>query len=142
VIKVLVIRNTRGVLYLDSCYSEDEMSSQFDVAAENDLSVGTMKAVSVEGREILLARTHDGFYATGNVCPHMKGRLSRGTLDGNIVTCPRHGSQFDVRTGENVRWLKGKGFVSQVAKIIKPPRGIESYGVELKEGRILIEVPS
>ena len=110
-----------------------------DVAAENELAVGTMKAVSVEGKEVLLARTQDGFYAVGNICPHMKGKLSKGTLEGNIVTCPRHGSQFDITTGENVRWLKGKGVISQAAKIMKPPRGIESYKVELKNGRVLIE---
>ena len=110
-----------------------------DVAAENELAAGKMKAVSVEGQEVLLARTQDGFYAVGNICPHMKGKLSKGTLEGNIVTCPRHGSQFDITTGENVRWLKGKGVISQAAKIMKPPRGIESYKVELKNGRVLIE---
>jgi nitrite reductase/ring-hydroxylating ferredoxin subunit len=71
----------------------------------------------------------------------MKGKLSQGVLEGNIITCPRHGSQFDVRNGENIRWLKGKGIVSRVAKIMKPPRGIESFKVELKDGRILIEIP-
>jgi 3-phenylpropionate/trans-cinnamate dioxygenase ferredoxin subunit len=71
----------------------------------------------------------------------MKGRLSQGTLEGKIITCPRHGSQFDVTNGENVRWLKGKGVVSQAAKIIKPPRGIESFKVELIDGRVLLEVP-
>lgn len=112
-----------------------------DVAAENELAVGTMKAVSVQGREVLLARTQDGFYAVGNICPHMKGKLSKGTLEGTIVTCPRHGSQFDVRTGENVRWLKGKGVIAQAAKIMKPPRGIESYKVGVKDGRIFVEIP-
>ncbi len=114
---------------------------QVDIAAEIDLSEGAMKAVSVEGQEVLIARTRDGFYATDNICPHMKGRLSEGTLDGCIVTCPRHGSQFDVRTGENVRWLKEKGIVSGIAKLVKPPRPIKSYKVELKDGRILIETP-
>ncbi|MBN2075369.1 MAG: Rieske 2Fe-2S domain-containing protein [Dehalococcoidales bacterium] len=117
------------------------MSNKIDVAAENDLSEGTMKAVTVEGQEVLLARTKDGFHAVGNICPHMKGRLSEGVLEGKIVTCPRHGSQFDVTNGEVIRWLKGKGVISAAAKIIKPPRGIESYKVELKDGRVLIVTP-
>ena len=117
------------------------MSKQVDITDESDLGEGTMKAVSAGGYEVMLARTQDGFYATGNVCPHMKGRLSDGTLDGNIVTCPRHGSQFDVRTGENIRWLKGQGVASQAAKILKPPRGIESFKVELRDGRIFVELP-
>jgi 3-phenylpropionate/trans-cinnamate dioxygenase ferredoxin subunit len=117
------------------------MGKQIEVAAENELSEGMMKAVSVEGQELLLARTKDGFYVVGNICPHMKGRLSEGKLEGNIVTCPRHGSQFDVRTGENIRWLKGKGIVSQTAKIIKPPRAIKSFTVEIRNGKIFTETP-
>lgn len=116
------------------------MSKQVDVAAENDLAEGMMKAISIDGQEVLLARTRDGFYATGNVCPHLKGRLSEGVLEGNIVTCPRHGSQFDVRNGANVRWLKGSGFTSALAKLVKPPQPIKSYRVEVKDGRIFVEI--
>src|SRR4030042_7215888 len=107
-----------GCIIFQLLLLEEEMGKQVNVAAESDLAEGTMKAVSVEGQEVLLARTQDGFHAIGNICPHMKGRLSRGTLDGSIVTCPRHGSQFDVRTGENIRWLKGRGIVSGKQKLL------------------------
>ena len=117
------------------------MGKQIDVAAEADLPAGIMKAVFVEGQEVLLARTRDGFHAVSNICPHMKGKLSKGTLEGNIVTCPRHGSQFNVTTGENVRWLKGKGVTSGLAKLVKPPRPITSYKIEVKDGRIFIDIP-
>ena len=118
------------------------MSNKIDVAAENDLSEGTMKAVTVEEQEVLLVRTKDGFHAVGNICPHMKGRLSQGTLDGTIVTCPRHGSQFNVTNGEVVRWLKGKGIVSQAAKIVKPPHNLDTYRLEVRDGRVWIELPA
>ena len=117
------------------------MGNQIEVAAENDLSEGMMKAVSIEGQELLLARTQDGFYIISNLCPHMKGRLSKGKLEGNVVTCPRHGSQFDVRTGENIRWLKGKGVVSGITKIIKPPRAVKTFKVEIRNGKIFTEIP-
>lgn len=42
-------------------------------------------------------------YATGDVCPHAGATLSEGGLDGAVVTCPLHGSQFDVRSGERLR---------------------------------------
>ncbi len=116
------------------------MSKLVDVTAENDLEEGTMKAVTVDGQEVLLARTSDGFHAINNICPHMKGSLSEGVLEGFIVTCPRHGSQFDVRNGEVIRWLKGSGMGSRVAKLIKPPRATESYRVEIKDGRISVEI--
>ena len=43
------------------------------------------------------------FVACADRCPHAGGTLSEGELDGPIVTCPRHGSQFDVTTGQRVR---------------------------------------
>lgn len=41
--------------------------------------------------------------AVADRCPHAGATLSEGELDGTVLTCPRHGSQFDVRTGERVR---------------------------------------
>lgn len=42
-------------------------------------------------------------YAAGDVCPHAGARLSQGSLDRTTLSCPLHGSQFDVRTGERLR---------------------------------------
>jgi nitrite reductase/ring-hydroxylating ferredoxin subunit len=42
-------------------------------------------------------------YVTSDRCPHAGAQLSDGALDQRVVTCPRHGSQFDVCTGERVR---------------------------------------
>jgi nitrite reductase/ring-hydroxylating ferredoxin subunit len=42
-------------------------------------------------------------YAAGDVCPHAGAILSEGGLAGAVVTCPLHGSQFDVRTGARLR---------------------------------------
>jgi nitrite reductase/ring-hydroxylating ferredoxin subunit len=42
-------------------------------------------------------------YAVEDRCPHAGAVLSEGELDGSVVTCPRHGSQFDVRDGDRLR---------------------------------------
>lgn len=42
-------------------------------------------------------------YVAGDACPHAGAQLSTGELSGPVVTCPRHGSQFDVRSGERLR---------------------------------------
>lgn len=42
-------------------------------------------------------------YAVADRCPHADALLSAGELDGRQVTCPGHGSQFDVCTGERTR---------------------------------------
>jgi nitrite reductase/ring-hydroxylating ferredoxin subunit len=43
------------------------------------------------------------FYATQDECTHQQGPLSEGELDGSTVTCPYHGSQFNVCTGAVLR---------------------------------------
>ena len=41
--------------------------------------------------------------AVDDICPHAGAQLSAGVVEGCVVTCPRHGSQFDVQTGERLR---------------------------------------
>jgi 3-phenylpropionate/trans-cinnamate dioxygenase ferredoxin subunit len=69
----------------------------------------------------------------------MGGDLSRGTLEGTVVTCPRHGSQFDVRDGHVVRWLKGKGLLSRLGAMLKSSRPLRTYNVRTERGDILVQ---
>jgi 3-phenylpropionate/trans-cinnamate dioxygenase ferredoxin component len=77
-----------------------------EVAQTDQIPAGTMKAVTVNGKYILVTNVGGKFYAIGGKCTHMGGDLSKGILEGNIVTCPRHGSQFDVTTGKSLRGPK------------------------------------
>ena len=82
-------------------------------AAAADVADGEMRGVSVGGVPVLLCRVGERVYAVSDKCTHRGGTLSRGSFADGVVTCPKHGSQFDVRTGRNVRGpkilgLKGK----------------------------------
>jgi len=116
------------------------MSDKIEVDRSGELEDGIMKEVLVRGREVLLARISDRYFAANNRCPHMGGKLSQGKLEGTVVTCPRHGSQFDLRDGQVVRWLKGSGLVSMVGKVLKPPRQLATYNVKVEDDKILIEI--
>lgn len=111
-----------------------------EVGKIGEMKNGTMKEISVDGREILLARVDDQYYATDNRCPHMGGNLSQGKLEGTVVTCPKHNSQFDLKNGRVVRWLKGSGLISAVGKALKSPRPLITYNVKVQDDKILIEV--
>jgi 3-phenylpropionate/trans-cinnamate dioxygenase ferredoxin subunit len=115
------------------------MSKFTEVAKTEDLKSGTMKKVIAEGHEILLARIGDKYYATDNRCPHRKGDLSQGKLEGTVVTCPVHGSQFDVGNGQVVRWLRG-GLVSKLGSALKMSKALKIYNVKIEGSRVLIEV--
>jgi nitrite reductase/ring-hydroxylating ferredoxin subunit len=71
------------------------------VARAEDLPPGSARLVEVGDAEIAVFHAEDGFHATQAHCLHMGGPLARGTLHGCVVTCPWHGWQYDVRTGEN-----------------------------------------
>jgi 3-phenylpropionate/trans-cinnamate dioxygenase ferredoxin subunit len=105
-----------------------------------DLNDGEMREVNIQGHEILIARAGGSFYAASNRCPHMGAKLSHGKLDGTVVTCPRHGSQFDLKDGQVIRWTKWTGVVASAVKLIKSPRPIQVYPVKVEGDRVLIEV--
>lgn len=115
------------------------MSKFTEVAKIEELKSGTTKMVVAEGREILLARLGDKYYATDNRCPHMKGDLSQGKLEGIVVTCPLHGSQFDISNGQVVRWLKG-GLMSKLGSALKLSKALTVYNIKVEDGRVLVEI--
>ena len=73
-----------------------------EVAKTSEITEGTMKAYIVQGNNILVVNYKGNYYAIGGKCTHMGGDLSKGKLEGKIVTCPRHGSKFDITTGESI----------------------------------------
>ena len=60
-----------------------------------------MRASDVEGHEFLVARVGDRYFVTDNHCPHLGGRLSKGNLEGTVITCHLHHSQFDLTDGRS-----------------------------------------
>jgi len=116
------------------------MVERVEVSKTDELRDGTMKAVNVSGHEVLLAKVGGKYYATGSRCPHMGGKLAQGKLEGTVVTCPLHGSQFDLRDGQIVRWLKKSGLLEALSKTLKPPKPIVTYNVKVEGDRILIEI--
>jgi 3-phenylpropionate/trans-cinnamate dioxygenase ferredoxin subunit len=110
------------------------------IANTNDLPEGNMKKYQVEDTELLIARTGGKYYATQNKCPHFGGDLSKGKLEGSIVTCPRHGSQFNLTDGSVVRWLKGTGLISSIDKALKSPQKLMTYNVKVEGQDLMVEM--
>jgi 3-phenylpropionate/trans-cinnamate dioxygenase ferredoxin subunit len=70
------------------------------VARLSEVPQGEMKIVELHGRSIVLANVGRRIYAFGGRCSHGGGRLGEGELAGETVVCPRHGGEFNVKTGE------------------------------------------
>ena len=110
------------------------------VGKVGELADGAMEAVSTKQGDFLLARVGNNYYAADSRCPHMKGKLAQGKLEGTVVTCPLHGSQFDLKDGKVIRWLRGTGVMSRVGKVLKSPKNLKTYRVQVEEDQILIEL--
>ena len=122
------------------CKEVGQISNLVEVGKAGELESGAMKEVLIKGHEILLAKIGDEYYVANNRCPHMRGKLSRGKLEGTVVTCPMHGSQFDLKSGEVVRWLKGSGLLSKIGKALKSPQSLKTYNVMVTDDSILVEI--
>ncbi len=71
-----------------------------EVARIDEIPVGEMKQVEADGHEILIVNVAGEYYAVGERCGHMNAPLSWGRLDGTVITCPLHSSEFNVTNGK------------------------------------------
>jgi nitrite reductase/ring-hydroxylating ferredoxin subunit len=96
------------------------------VLPEGDLALNRMREVQASGRKILVANIGGNYWAIGNICMHMGCSLSDGTLIGENVECPCHGSTYNVKTG---------AIVKGPAKKPEP-----AYEVKIEGGQVLVNV--
>jgi len=84
------------------------------VAETSEIPAGKMKMIKLEEKEVLVVNVGGNYYAIANRCTHRGGDLSKGSLEGNIITCPLHGSRFDVTTGKAISGPKILLFKSKI----------------------------
>lgn len=90
-----------------------------------EVAQGTIREFQVNGKAIAVAHVGGTFYAISNTCLHQGGPLGAGPLEGNIVTCPWHGWEYDVTTGK----------IKQNATV-----GVPCYQVEVRGDEIFVDV--
>jgi nitrite reductase/ring-hydroxylating ferredoxin subunit len=100
--------------------------AEVTVTALEQLGNRELASFDVSGNRIAIARVGDALYGFGDTCTHRGCSLAKGVLEAKIVTCPCHGSQFDVTTGDVVR-----------GPALEPVR---SYPVQLEGREVRVEV--
>jgi nitrite reductase (NADH) small subunit/3-phenylpropionate/trans-cinnamate dioxygenase ferredoxin subunit len=101
------------------------MTDFLPAAEVSSLPPGQGRTVNVQGREFALFNVDGQFHAIDNECPHAGGPLGAGDLDGQTVTCPLHGWQFDVTTG---------------ACLGVPACALKSYPTRVENGQVLVGI--
>lgn len=79
----------------------DQVASWHVLAEEDDVPPGTGQEFTVGGRIVALFNVAGQFHAIDGICAHQGGPLAKGKLTEGVVTCPWHGWQFQVATGEH-----------------------------------------
>ena len=104
------------------------MADWIEVVLEADLVDGKPTRVNFGDEPVLLLRAGEEVFAIGNQCTHQGAGLDRGVarISGSVrtVTCPAHGSMFNLETGE----------------VMRPPatKPVAVYDVRVEEGEILL----
>jgi nitrite reductase/ring-hydroxylating ferredoxin subunit len=97
------------------------------VGAVGDFADGAMVRVVAEGRELVVARDGDEWFAFPDRCTHAKRPLSDGDFDGGVVTCVYHGATFDLRAG-------GRATMPALRPLACHPVGVEGDAVWVTVG--------
>ena len=117
-------------------------SRAHDIGAATDFAPGSLHRVEVEGRGLVVLRRGEEFFALRDVCPHQGARLSAGQLGGTplpcrpgeeiaygrvgeVLTCPWHGWELDLRTGQ---------------ALANPQARVRAYPVRRAGERLLVEL--
>ena len=81
-----------------------EENQLLEVGKVDEIPIGKMKHVEVNGKEIVISNIGGKFYAMDDRCGHMNARLSMGNISNDgIVICPFHGARFDATTGKKIK---------------------------------------
>ncbi len=92
------------------------MANWVRVCSTADCQPGQALELVADDRVIALFKLKGQFYALDGICPHQGGPLGTGAVCGCVVTCPWHGWQFDVTTGQHqtIPSLEQTGFPVKV----------------------------
>ncbi len=103
------------------------MADWTDVAALEDLPAGTWRSLDVDGTAVAVFNVDGTLYAIEDVCTHDGGILTGGSIEHDVIVCPRHGARVSIRTGE----------------VLGPPayEDVPTFPVRVAAGRVEVRDP-
>ncbi len=138
------------------------MMARHVVARANEIPIGGRKRVEIDRRGVVVFNVKGEFYALSEQCPHRGGSLAEGIItglvesdgpgdyrysrQGEIVRCPWHQWEFDIKTGRSwcdprrLRLLKFTVAVEPGASLVEGPYVAETFKVAVEDDYVVIEV--
>ena len=116
------------------------------IGTVNDFPQGKVRIIRAEGVMVVINHTESGFYAVENRCPHLGFPIGLGQVEGDIITCPFHGSKFDMRTGQNLDWVtslvgvKLPSWSRRLMMMGKEPTPIQTFPITQEDDGLYISI--
>lgn len=110
------------------------------VCDENAFAIGEKRLMKAGDKRFIVFRLADGYYATQQRCTHTFAPLQRGKiLEGSRIECPLHRAEFDIRTGEVVRWAKFPPGI-QLLNVARGEKALATYPMTIEDGVVYIDL--
>jgi nitrite reductase/ring-hydroxylating ferredoxin subunit len=115
------------------------------VAAASEVSTNKVLKTTANGKSVLVAKVGDKHCAIANKCPHFGLPLAKGKFENGVITCPFHGSKFEICTGKSVEWVDSvvgiplPGFAQKMIAMGKPPTDVQSFIVTQEGEDLFVE---
>ena len=111
-------------------------------------AVGADKVLKAkaDGTAILVSEVDGKYCAIANKCPHLGLPMAKGKYDNGVITCPFHGSKFEVCSGKNVEWVDSvlgiplPGVAKKMISMGKEPTDVASYEVTQEGDDLFVDV--
>ncbi len=105
------------------------------IATTAETSADKLLKASANGQSVLVGKVGDQYCAIANKCPHLGLPMATGKFANGVVTCPFHGSKFEICTGKNVEWVDSfigmplPGVAKKLMTMGKGPTDVASFAV-------------
>lgn len=105
----------------------DESKIDFvEIAPASELPNGERLFVELGDKPVVIFNIAGQYFAIGDICTHDDGPLGDGVLEGDNIVCPRHGAEFDIKTGR--------------AMAMPAVIDIPAYPVQIRDGTIFVGI--
>lgn len=92
-----------------------------DLAPADGIADGVVECLQIDGRDVFVCRSGDEYRVYDSLCPHQGTRIPKSALQKGVLTCPKHGWQFEAASGEC---------------IAKGDRPLHRFESKLEQGRL------
>jgi nitrite reductase/ring-hydroxylating ferredoxin subunit len=120
--------------------------AQTEIAKSGQIREGAVYVTTAGGHSIAATRVNGAVQVFENKCPHLGLSLAKGKIANGTITCPFHGSKFDICSGRNLDWVTGvmgtktPEWTRVIIALGKKPAGLKTFPASEGEGSVFVDI--